>query len=201
MRSAQCDLTADGTQRCLKDLRERFAKCAIQPSEAIVPFRETAIRAPDMAPPKTPGASRGTVHGSILSGLVSFTIRAVPLPEAVVSFLLANTATTSAMLSHRSSEDGLSVSDDIDELDATDGQRGTGTGGVDRTLSSEQFWKELQRLFQSAGPEWADATERIWAFGPKRIGANLLLDPVGKEALRWVLSAFSLWRRKLIRAA
>ncbi len=32
-------------ERCLKDLRERFAKCAISASEAIVPFRETAVKA------------------------------------------------------------------------------------------------------------------------------------------------------------
>jgi ribosome assembly protein 1 len=32
-------------QRCLKDLRERFAKVEITASKPIVPFRETAIRA------------------------------------------------------------------------------------------------------------------------------------------------------------
>lgn len=32
------------SQRCLKDLRERFAKVEIQASEPIVPFRETAVR-------------------------------------------------------------------------------------------------------------------------------------------------------------
>lgn len=32
-------------ERCLKDLRERFAKCAISASEAIVPFRETTVKA------------------------------------------------------------------------------------------------------------------------------------------------------------
>ena len=31
-------------ERCLKDLRERFAKCDIQRSQTIVPFRETAVR-------------------------------------------------------------------------------------------------------------------------------------------------------------
>ena len=31
-------------QRCLKDLRERFAKIDIQASKPIVPFRETAVR-------------------------------------------------------------------------------------------------------------------------------------------------------------
>ena len=37
------------SQRCLKDLRERFAKVEIQPSEPIVPFRETAIKSPGMS--------------------------------------------------------------------------------------------------------------------------------------------------------
>lgn len=32
-------------KRCLKDLRERFAKVEIQASKPIVPFRETAIKA------------------------------------------------------------------------------------------------------------------------------------------------------------
>lgn len=36
-------------QRCLKDLRERFAKVDIQASKPIVPFRETAVRAQGLA--------------------------------------------------------------------------------------------------------------------------------------------------------
>ena len=31
-------------QRCLKDLRERFAKVELHPSKPIVPFRETAVK-------------------------------------------------------------------------------------------------------------------------------------------------------------
>lgn len=33
-------------QRCLKDLRERFARVDIQASKPIVPFRETTVKAP-----------------------------------------------------------------------------------------------------------------------------------------------------------
>lgn len=32
------------SQRCLKDLRERFARVEIQASKPIVPFRETAVK-------------------------------------------------------------------------------------------------------------------------------------------------------------
>lgn len=182
-------------QRCLRDLRERFAKCAIQRSQTIVPFRETAVKAPgkvilsarkltsDMAPPKTAGAIRGTIHGSVLSGLVTYTIRAVPLPPKVTEFLLANTAAMSKMLSQRSD-----TSEEADEQDSL--ETGEGVQQTQRELSPEQFWSELEGLFKRAGPDWAEAVDRIWSFGPKRLGANLLLDPVGKQALRCV--AYSL---------
>lgn len=41
-------LSENPVQRCLKDLRERFAKVEIQASKPIVPFRETAVSAPGM---------------------------------------------------------------------------------------------------------------------------------------------------------
>lgn len=77
---------------------------------------------------------------------------------------------------------GEEGSRDIDEdRDASDGTQDQGQA---RLLSSEQFWTELEGLFAKAGPEWAGAADRIWTFGPKRIGANLLLDPQGKAKLR-----------------
>ena len=43
-----------GRQRCLKDLRERFAKVEIQASKPIVPFRETAVKAAGKPLPDLP---------------------------------------------------------------------------------------------------------------------------------------------------
>lgn len=44
-----CPISSEPSgQRCLKDLRERFAKVDVQSSKPIVPFRETAVRAPGM---------------------------------------------------------------------------------------------------------------------------------------------------------
>lgn len=40
------DARLDPLQRCLKDLRDRFAKIEITVSPPIVPFRETAISVP-----------------------------------------------------------------------------------------------------------------------------------------------------------
>ncbi|GMK57285.1 hypothetical protein CspeluHIS016_0401190 [Cutaneotrichosporon spelunceum] len=159
-------------ERCLKDLRERFARCEIQASEAIVPFRETAIKAPDMAPPKTAGEARGTVLGSVYDGTVTFKLRAVPLPPAVIEFLLAHQNTIGSMLVQRpESEEG----EDADQREAEAGVR---------TLTPEQFWADLAARFDSAGGEWTGAADRVWSFGPGKVGANVLLDPIGKEGVR-----------------
>ncbi|KAK7682408.1 hypothetical protein QCA50_014613 [Cerrena zonata] len=49
-------------ERCLKDLRERFARVEIHASKPIVPFREMCVKGTDMAPPKS-GGKRGTING------------------------------------------------------------------------------------------------------------------------------------------
>lgn len=131
-----------------------------------------------MAPPKTKDAPRGTIHGSLFNDLVTYTIRAIPIPEEVVDFLSVHTATIGSLLTHKGEEGSL----ESDELDASDAQ------GQVRAIAPEQFWKELEGLFSKAGPEWQGAADRIWTFGPKRIGANLLLDPIGKTKLRYTTS-------------
>ncbi|BEJ14863.1 hypothetical protein CspHIS471_0406300 [Cutaneotrichosporon sp. HIS471] len=162
-------------ERCLKDLRERFAKCEIQASEAIVPFRETAIKAQDMAAPKTAGEPRGVVLGSLYDGMVTFKLRAVPLPPSVIEFLLAHQNTIGTMLVHRGKDAEEEEEEDPDQREAEAGVR---------TLTPEQFWADLEARFDKAGGEWAGAADRVWSFGPKKVGANVLLDPIGKGGLR-----------------
>ncbi len=130
-----------------------------------------------MAPPKTKDALRGTVHGTVLSGLVNFTIRAMPLPSPVIDFLQSNTRSIANMLSQRRDQ-----GDEEEASEARDAVEGIQDHG--RTLSSEHFWAELSALLRKAGAEWVGAADRIWGFGPKRMGASILLDPVGKSNLR-----------------
>lgn len=119
-----------------------------------------------MAPPKTAGHPRGTIIGSVQSGLVTFTLRAAPLPVDVTNFLTANMATLKRLLRDRRSgkadEDGDTV--------ATDAPEGT------EVVSPEEFWPKLEELLSKAGREWAGLADQIWAFGPRRVGPNLLID-------------------------
>ncbi|CDZ98701.1 translation elongation factor 2 [Phaffia rhodozyma] len=163
-------------ERCLKDLRERFAKIEIQASKPIVPFRETAVKGVDMAPPKTKDAPRGTIEGSISNSLVNYTIRAVPLPLKITSFLQANTSVMRRIQPDRRAG-RTSGEDDSDQV--TSKQLTTEGGGDEegaREVKPEEFWSKLREVSDQCGRDWVGVVDRIWAFGPKRVGPNLLID-------------------------
>lgn len=130
-----------------------------------------------MPPSKVKGAARGTVHGTLLDGLVTFTLRATPLPPTVIDFLLTHTSSIARMVAQRQDET-TEEEEAREEREAGENQQET------RAMNVEQFWSALEKLFSEAGGEWVGAAERIWCFGPKRIGANMLLDPAGKTAVR-----------------
>ncbi|SCZ92656.1 BZ3500_MvSof-1268-A1-R1_Chr5-2g08074 [Microbotryum saponariae] len=155
-------------ERCLKDLRDRFARIEITVSPPIVPFRETAISVPEMAPPKVADRPRGTFLGSNQSNFVTFAIRAVPLPEAITTFLVANMSTLKRL--QRDRRAGKSV-----EEDAVVESRGETFEGVE-PVKPEDFWTELEALFKKAGRDWVGLADQVWAFGPKRVGPNILVD-------------------------
>ena len=44
------------------------------------------------------------------------------------------------------------------------------------TIKAEQFWPLLHETCKKVGGEWADVADKIWAFGPQRMGTCLLID-------------------------
>ena len=178
-------------QRCLKDLRERFAQVDIQASKPIVPFRETAVKgtgnqhahfvvyllkvATDMTPPKNPNSLRGTMHGSSSLNIVRFTVRASPLPRSILDFVLENISILKKLQDDRKarisqpSHDKAIIEEAINADVHMDIVRRP-------TVSPEQFWGALQKICDEVGGEWEGIVERIWAFGPQRAGGCLLID-------------------------
>ena len=92
-------------ERCLKDLRERFAKCEIQAGEPIVPYRETVVSATEMLPPKNKDLPRGTVIGTTTSKQITLRLRVRPLPDAVTEFLLKNAGTIRRLYSEKKEQE------------------------------------------------------------------------------------------------
>jgi ribosome assembly protein 1 len=124
-----------------------------------------------MAPPKTPGSPRGTIHGASFQNLVTFTIRAVPLPDVIADFLRSNLIVIKRLLADRSDSTAPEEVEDEAERAAT-------TGDILRvpTVHPGQFWDALQAKCDEAGPEWAGIIDNIWALGPQGAGECLLID-------------------------
>ncbi|XP_042340727.1 elongation factor-like GTPase 1 [Plectropomus leopardus] len=174
-------------QRCLDDLKDRFAKIEISASKPIIPFRETVIRPPkvdmvneDLGKQQKVAiihqvkeeASQGRLSDTLHvdpSGLVTLTtpnrlatvsVRAIPLPQEV-TLLLENSTELIRTLEqvNMSLREGKSLDVSLRTLEAI-----------------SELKAQLESLLQ--GRKWRNAVERIWAFGPRRYGPNILLNSV-----------------------
>ncbi|KAL5363361.1 P-loop containing nucleoside triphosphate hydrolase protein [Aspergillus floccosus] len=172
-------------ERCLKDLRERFARCDIQTGETIVPYRETIVSVPDMATPKNPDLGRGGVQTVSSSKQLTMRLRVVPLPAAVTEFLTKQVGTIKRLQSQKrsaaetkaSSEDANGAPDGTPQVETSDATNEALEGSI---LSLQDFKKQLTEIFDDEVKDdkelWKNVVERITAFGPRRIGPNILVD-------------------------
>ncbi|XP_038669214.1 elongation factor-like GTPase 1 [Scyliorhinus canicula] len=171
-------------QRCLDDLRERFAKVEISSSEPIVPFRETIIRPPkvDMVnedigtqqkiavihqkkedhnkyPDGVLVDSDGLVTLNTPNKLSTLSVRAMPLPEAVTQLLEENSD-----LIRTIEQFNLSVKEGREALEIT----------LTTLEAVQKFKQKLEENF--VGRKWRNAVNQISSFGPRRCGPNILLN-------------------------
>ncbi|KAH9877870.1 hypothetical protein J1614_003087 [Plenodomus biglobosus] len=165
-------------ERCLKDLRERFAKCEIQAGEPIVPYRESIVAAAEMNPQKDANLPRGTVIGETASKHVSVRLRVRPLPPSVTEFLGKNAGAIRRLYSERRGEEEHNSPNVIAGAEH-DGMQEAEQREVGHALDFTEFKKQLKDAFAEAKGQkevWADVIEKITAFGPRRIGPNILVD-------------------------
>lgn len=166
-------------ERCLTDLRERFARCEIQAGEPIVPYRESIVRAEEMKPPANKELGRGTVIATTASKQITIRLRVMPLPSEATEFLQKNSQTIKQWYSDRQATNGNQQSEsenqDLGQEDADVGN----TQSDRKVLSLPEFRQQLQKIFEGIKWQkevWSNAVEQIAAFGPRRTGPNLLID-------------------------
>lgn len=162
-------------ERCLEDLKLRYAKVEVNVSEPIVSFRETVV-----LPPKV-----DVVHEAIEKKSEDvkieiwtwdrqcyFEIDAKPLPEKVTKLLEDNAELIKGLDKHSSGKHKEEISSDIDEcqlnLEAS-------KENEKMQKSLETFKIKLANAFKEEG--WPDEVmNQIWSFGPRKCGPNILLN-------------------------
>ena len=120
-----------------------------------------------MAPNKVPDQPRGTIHGQSSQKVVAFTIRARPLPDVILAFILDNLSVIETL--QREVAYTQSYQEEIQEPDRFD------YIGRKPSTAPEQFWESFTEKCKEAGSEW-DIVDRTWSFGPKKVGGCILVD-------------------------
>nr|XP_034986724.1 elongation factor-like GTPase 1 [Zootoca vivipara]XP_034986726.1 elongation factor-like GTPase 1 [Zootoca vivipara] len=171
-------------QRCLDDLKERFARIEISASEPIIPFRETITRPPkvDMVneeigkqqkvavihqskeeqnkiPEGVQVDSDGLITISTPNKYATLSIRATPLPEEVTQLLEKNSGLIRTIEQFSSY---LNEGKKTEEMNP-------------KTFEQiQEFKKRLEENLP--GRKWRNAVDGIWSFGPRKCGPNILLN-------------------------
>ncbi|XP_075129527.1 elongation factor-like GTPase 1 [Leptodactylus fuscus] len=173
-------------QRCLDDLRERFAKIGVSASAPIIPFRETIIRPPkvDMVneeigkqqkvaiihqvkeeQSKSPEGVQidpdGVVTLTTSNKLATLGVRAIPLPEEVTQLLEKNSDLIRTL-----EQINLAFSEGSSTIQVN----GTTIGRI------REFKNQLEEHLQ--GRRWRNVVDQIWSFGPRRYGPNMLVNRI-----------------------
>ncbi|XP_044000241.1 elongation factor-like GTPase 1 isoform X2 [Gambusia affinis] len=171
----------------LQSERLKFAKIEISVSKPIIPFRETVVRPPkvDMVNEELGKQQKVAVIHQVKEelcqgrssdcqhvdpdGLVTLTtpnrlatvcVRAIPLPQEVTVLLERNSELIRTLeLMNSSLREGRAMDINLRTLEAI-----------------AELKDHLQSLLQ--GRKWRNAVERIWAFGPRRYGPNILLNSI-----------------------
>lgn len=189
-------------ERCLKDLKERFAKVDIHASKPIIPYRETIVaykgvgqqKAVQNTQPKDNDYTnaddleckdkQGTVE--IEMDPIYVKLRVEPLPKPVVSFLNENQDKIETLVARRSrrlKEEDSGKDEKSQQAVLTNDIKQWETFAHEfDTVVSESFSKMKekdisQHLLRSL------KLENVMAFGPKRTGPNLLVDDTSAHAL------------------
>nr|XP_056721706.1 elongation factor-like GTPase 1 [Euleptes europaea] len=171
-------------QRCLDDLKERFARVQISVSEPIIPFRETITRPPkvDMVneeigrqqkvavihqskeeqnkiPEGVQVDSDGLVTMSTANKYATLSVRATPLPEEATRLLEENCDLIRTLEQFTTSLIEGKKNQEMNQ----------------KTL--DQIRELKQKLEQKLqGWKWRNAVDCIWSFGPRKCGPNILLN-------------------------
>ncbi|KAI8874030.1 translation elongation factor 2 [Ramicandelaber brevisporus] len=194
-------------ERCLTDLRERFAKIELTVSKPIVPFRETIVSTAASEPLSaiptgyaTPFVPSAYIVGksatvSTPGGIVSITVSARPLPDTVREYLETATAADVIALSATRRSAGRK-STTVDTIDAAGavlaaiaseeaGDAAATVADSSQSGSSEAFLIGLEKAIRASdeNPDrWRGVTSGLWALGPKRVGPNLLVNKLSGQS-------------------
>ncbi|XP_011647502.1 elongation factor-like GTPase 1 isoform X2 [Pogonomyrmex barbatus] len=161
-------------ERCLEDLKLRYAKIDINVSDPIVPFRETIV-----PPPKLDMVNEAIEKKATEVSLeiwtsnrqCRFEIDAKSLPENITKLLEKN----ATLIKLDNYCDIYTEENGEHEIISDENQLNERSMSDKKQKEAKIFKNDLETAFREAG--WKDnVLDKIWSFGPRKCGPNILLN-------------------------
>lgn len=131
-----------------------------------------------MPPPKSQSTVRGVINGASAHGAVTFTVRAVPMPNSITDFLQANVSIMRKWLREGHVQNRNESTEFVEEGKATTEEDATADADSSQvaTVKDADFWPSFEKICAEAGTQWADLPGRIIVTGPHHAGPNVLAN-------------------------
>ncbi|KAL1831053.1 hypothetical protein ACET3Z_000704 [Daucus carota] len=174
-------------ERCIKDLKERFAKVSLEVSPPLVSFRET-IECEESDPLENLRLLTGTtdfVEKTTANGRCVVRVQVMKLPTALTKLLDESSEFLGDIVGGKMGKTynslearKASITEDDNTIESLK-KRIIDAVEKDSLYWSSQIDKDLVEKYKAL---WQNFLKRIWAFGPRQVGPNILLTPDIKKA-------------------
>ncbi|XP_023744779.1 uncharacterized protein LOC111892938 [Lactuca sativa] len=156
-------------ERCIKDLKERFAKVNLEISPPLVSFRETIER--ESLNPfeklKSLSVSSNFIERATPNGRCTVRVHILKLPDALTKLLDESSDLLEAIIAGKAIQvKTMGGQDDDHPVEAL----------------RKRIWDAIESEVSDENAEknktlWENLLKRIWALGPRQVGPNMLLLP------------------------
>lgn len=173
-------------QRCIKDLKERFAKVSLEVSPPLVSYRETIEGDTTNLLENFKLLSQGSdfVEKTTPNGRCVVRVRVIKLPTALTKLLDESSSLLGGIIGGKSLQACKSLEtirgSIVEDENPIEALKKRMKDTVESDYLAELAGTETDRIekFQKM---WQKLTKRIWALGPWQVGPNILLTPDIKE--------------------
>ncbi|XP_072956269.1 uncharacterized protein [Typha angustifolia] len=162
-------------ERCIKDLKERFAKVSLEVSPPLVSFKET-IEGESFDFIENSKALPEYVEKTTPNGRCLVRVKILKLPGALTKVLEESVDVLGDIIEGKSIKRRLDTHTSLDAADsiATLQKRMTDAIESDLESISGQIDKERVDKYRKT---WFQYLQRMWSLGPGQVGPNILLAP------------------------
>ncbi|KAJ4770472.1 elongation factor family protein [Rhynchospora pubera] len=155
-------------ERCIKDLRERFARVSLEVSPPLVSFKETIE-----------GEGVNIVEKTIPNGRCVVKVQVAKLPGPLTKVLEENADLLGEILEGKSGNRGNTLNSDDESVLALRKKIMDAVEAGSEFISGQLGDKEKVDKYRKT---WLKYLQRIWSLGPRQVGPNMLIIPETKTS-------------------